>query len=58
MRRVLEEFPSAAAAIEQALADDLAQLTDGLDRVRDLLLAIDGEAGINAGTDGEPGARS
>jgi CRP-like cAMP-binding protein len=48
MRRVLEEFPTAAAAIEQALSDELAQLTEGLDRVRQLLIAIDGEPGAKA----------
>ncbi|WP_336488658.1 cyclic nucleotide-binding domain-containing protein [Methylobacterium nigriterrae] len=34
MRRVLEEFPDAAAAIHDTLADDLAGLTRGLGRVR------------------------
>jgi CRP-like cAMP-binding protein len=37
MRRVLEEFPGAAAAIHDALAADLADLTHGLERVRGLL---------------------
>jgi CRP-like cAMP-binding protein len=40
MRRVLEEFPSAAAAIHQALATDLTILAGGLERVRRRLLAI------------------
>jgi CRP-like cAMP-binding protein len=43
MRRVLEEFPSAADAIQTALAGELSALTAGLDRVRQGLLAIDGE---------------
>ena len=34
MRRVLEEFPDAAAAIQDTLAEDLAGLTQGLERVR------------------------
>jgi CRP-like cAMP-binding protein len=43
MRRVLEEFPDAAAAIHEAMAEELARLTEGLERVRQQLLAIDGE---------------
>jgi CRP-like cAMP-binding protein len=43
MRRVLEEFPSAAAAMQDAMADELARLTEGLEQVRQQLLAIDGE---------------
>ncbi|MXQ11815.1 cyclic nucleotide-binding domain-containing protein [Microvirga makkahensis] len=43
MRRVLEEFPSAAAAMQQAMAEELARLTQGLERVRQQLIAIDGE---------------
>jgi CRP-like cAMP-binding protein len=42
MRRVLEEFPDAAAAIHDAMAEELTQLTEGLERVRQQLLAIDG----------------
>ena len=42
MRRVLEEFPDAAAAIQDAMADELARLTEGLERVRQQLIAIDG----------------
>jgi CRP-like cAMP-binding protein len=42
MRRVLEEFPAAAAAMQDLLAGDLAELTDGLERVRRALVAIDG----------------
>jgi CRP-like cAMP-binding protein len=42
MRRVLEEFPDAAAAIHEAMADELTRLTEGLERVRQQLLAIDG----------------
>ena len=37
MRRVLEEFPDAAAAIHDALADDLSGLSRGLERVRGML---------------------
>lgn len=44
MRRVLEEFPDAAAAIHDAMAEELARLTEGLERVRQQLIAIDGEA--------------
>ena len=40
MRRVLEEFPRSAAAIWTALEDDLAGLTEDLDRVRGMLEAI------------------
>ncbi|SCY43705.1 cyclic nucleotide-binding domain-containing protein [Microvirga guangxiensis] len=43
MRRVLEEFPSAAAAMQDAMAEELARLTQGLERVRQQLIAIDGE---------------
>ncbi len=43
MRRVLEEFPDAAAAIHDAMAEELDQLTEGLERVRRQLIAIDGE---------------
>ncbi|QFU14986.1 cyclic nucleotide-binding domain-containing protein [Microvirga thermotolerans] len=43
MRRVLEEFPAAAAAMHEALALDLVRLTEGLERVRRRLVAIDGE---------------
>lgn len=35
MRRVLEEFPSAAAALHHAQAAEIASLTDGLERVRE-----------------------
>ena len=42
MRRVLEEFPDAAAAIHEAMAEELTLLTEGLERVRQQLLAIDG----------------
>lgn len=46
MRRVLEEFPDAALAIQDVMAGELASLTEGLERVRRQLLAIDGgEAG-------------
>jgi CRP-like cAMP-binding protein len=43
MRRVLEEFPAAAFAIQELLAGELAQLTQGLERVRQTLVAIDRE---------------
>ena len=45
MRRVLEEFPDAAALIHRALADDLATLTDSLEGVRRRFLSIDQEQG-------------
>lgn len=41
MRRALEEFPSAAAAIRDAIAAELGELTEGLERVRHLLLSVD-----------------
>ncbi|MDB5590219.1 cyclic nucleotide-binding domain-containing protein [Enterovirga sp.] len=41
MRRLLEEFPSAAGEVREALAQDLTELSDGLERVRRMLLAID-----------------
>jgi CRP-like cAMP-binding protein len=41
MKRVLGEFPSAAAAIHQALAVDLSMLSGGLERVRERLLALE-----------------
>lgn len=41
MRRVLEEFPGAADAMQEALADDLNRLTGSLEGVRQTLLAID-----------------
>ncbi|PVE24680.1 cyclic nucleotide-binding protein [Microvirga sp. KLBC 81] len=43
MRRVLEEFPDAAAAMQDAMAEELARLTQGLERVRQKLIAIDDE---------------
>ena len=48
MRRVLEEFPDAAAAIQDAMAEELARLTEGLERVRQQLIAIDGETPAGA----------
>ena len=42
MRRVLEEFPEAAAAIHDAMAEELTRLAEGLERVRQQLIAIDG----------------
>jgi CRP-like cAMP-binding protein len=41
MRRVLEEFPSAASAMRDAMADELGRLSDGLEQVRRKLIAID-----------------
>jgi CRP-like cAMP-binding protein len=41
MRRVLEEFPDAAAAMEDTLSKELARLTQGLEGVRQRLMAID-----------------
>jgi CRP-like cAMP-binding protein len=43
MRRVLEEFPDAAAAMHDAMAEELDRLTEGLEKVRQQLIAIDGE---------------
>lgn len=43
MRRVLEEFPDAAAAMQDAMAAELARLTQGLEEVRRKLIAIDGD---------------
>jgi CRP-like cAMP-binding protein len=45
MKRVLGEFPAAAAAIHQALTLDLSTLSGGLERVRKRLLAPDQEPG-------------
>lgn len=44
MRRVLQEFPLAAASIHAAIADDLAQLTEGLDEVKGMFDRIDGRS--------------
>ncbi len=44
MRRMLREFPGAAQAMREALAEDLAELTEALERVRQRLLAIDRKA--------------
>ena len=43
MRRVLEEFPEAAAAMQEAMDEGLARLNQSLEQVRQQLLAIDGE---------------
>jgi CRP-like cAMP-binding protein len=40
MRRVLEEFPSAANALYDSFSDEVATLSAGLERVREKLLAI------------------
>ena len=53
MRRVLEEFPDAAAAIHEAMAEELTRLTEGLERVRQQLLAIDGKEAPAARPDDE-----
>lgn len=42
MRRVLDEFPGGAAELRDAVEADLGELTTGLERVRRMLLAIDG----------------
>jgi len=41
VRRVLEEYPSAAAVLHQALVRDLVSLSSGLENVRQQLLTID-----------------
>jgi len=41
MRRVLEEFPSAAAALHEAMAAEVLSLTSSLERVRERFLALD-----------------
>ncbi len=43
MRRVLQEFPDAAASMQDAMAEELTRLTQGLEQVRQQLIAIDGE---------------
>ena len=40
MRRVLEEFPEAAAAIQETLASELGLLSGGLEQIRRRLLVI------------------
>lgn len=40
MRRVLQEFPLAAASIRSAIADDLAELSEGLDEVHEMMERI------------------
>jgi len=42
---MLEEFPAAALAIREALADDLAELAADLDRAHGLLASLDDKAG-------------
>ena len=51
MRRVLEEFPDAAAAIHEAMAEERPRLTEGLERVRKKPMAIDGEETPRAGSE-------
>jgi CRP-like cAMP-binding protein len=41
VRRVLEEYPSAAGVLHQALVRDLVSLSSGLERVRQQLLTIE-----------------
>ncbi len=48
MRQVLEEFPSAAAVLHEALAVKLLSLTDGLERVRGRFLALLDAASLDA----------
>ena len=43
MRRVLQEFPSAAEAMHGALSIELATLSGGLERVREWLMEVDQE---------------
>ncbi|KAB0267994.1 cyclic nucleotide-binding domain-containing protein [Microvirga brassicacearum] len=43
MRRVLEEFPKAAIAMQTAMTEELTVLSRGLEGVRQKLMAIDGE---------------
>ncbi|WP_210496354.1 cyclic nucleotide-binding domain-containing protein [Microvirga antarctica] len=40
MRRVLEEFPQAALALQGAMAEELGRLNDSLEQVRQKLMAI------------------
>lgn len=49
MKRMLEEFPAAAVAIRDALADDLAGLSDGLDQAHRLLAASAPPRGASRG---------
>jgi CRP-like cAMP-binding protein len=44
MKRVLEEFPSAAIAMHDLMAEELSRLTDGLAEVRNRLVSIDSGA--------------
>ncbi|MEZ0168885.1 cyclic nucleotide-binding domain-containing protein [Microvirga sp. TS319] len=53
MRRVLEEFPAAAAAMHDAMAAELDRLTEGLEEVRRKLIAIDREENPAKASDGE-----
>lgn len=41
MRRVLQEFPLAAASIRAAIVDDLAELSEGLDEVHEMMERIE-----------------
>lgn len=42
MRRVLQEFPLAASSIRAAIAEEVAELSEGLDEVREMLERIEG----------------
>ncbi len=42
MRRVLQEFPLAAARIRTAIVDDLADITEGLSEVQGMMERIEG----------------
>ena len=48
MRRVLEEFPSAAVAMQAAMTEELGVLTRGLEGVRQKLMAIDAARTVTA----------
>jgi CRP-like cAMP-binding protein len=47
MRRVLQEFPEVAARMRDALADDMAELADGLAAVQRTLDELDSRAGAS-----------
>ena len=40
MRRILQEFPAGAAAIRDALAENLGEFSDELEKIRRVLLAV------------------
>jgi hypothetical protein len=62
MRRVLEEFPDAAASIHEAMAEELTRLTDDLERVCQHLQleafgSMDPARPGDAGSAGQPSSR-